>query len=67
MSIERCQGCCQIIDTDFDVECYVPDPRHSLAGFPDTILCEGCRETLGEAEPNFPIPNETEVVHERAR
>lgn len=46
MSIIRCQGhnCITPIDTDQDVECAIPDPRHSLAGHPDIILCPRCRE-----------------------
>lgn len=44
MSMDRCCKCDRIIDTDFDLECYVPDPRHSLAGHPDICVCESCRE-----------------------
>lgn len=46
MSIVRCDraGCERVIDTDKDDECVVPDPRHSIAGHPDLILCRPCRE-----------------------
>lgn len=44
MSIDRCSRCDRLIDTDYDLECYVPDPRHSLAGHPDICVCESCRE-----------------------
>lgn len=44
MSMDRCSRCSRIIDTDYDLECYVPDPRHSLAGHPDICVCERCRE-----------------------
>ena len=44
MSMDRCQRCDAYIDTDFDLECYQPDPRHSLKGFPDICICERCRE-----------------------
>ncbi len=44
MSIDRCSRCDRLIDTDYDLECYVPDPRHSLVGHPDICVCESCRE-----------------------
>lgn len=46
MSVVRCQGrnCIVQVDTDLDTECAIPDPRHSLAGHPDIILCSRCRE-----------------------
>lgn len=46
MSVERCSkpGCNRQVDTDLDTECVQPDPRHSLAGHPDIILCPNCRE-----------------------
>lgn len=48
MSIVRCQkpGCNRQIDTDLDTECVVEDPRQSLAGHPDLIICEPCRDKL---------------------
>lgn len=48
MSVLRCDGagCSKQVDTDLDSECAVDDPRHSLAGHPDLILCENCREKL---------------------
>lgn len=52
-SIARCQfrGCNAPIDTDLDDEAVQPDPRHSLAGHPDIIICKPCREKqLAEQE-----------------
>jgi hypothetical protein len=48
MSIIRCEGpgCNAPIDTDQDAEFLVPDPRHSLAGHPDLILCTNCRAKI---------------------
>ena len=43
MSIDICCRCDAYVDTDFDCDCYVPDPRHSLKGYPDMCLCENCR------------------------
>lgn len=45
MSIDRCSECNAPVDTDFDGDCYQPDPRHSLKGFPDICLCKRCRES----------------------
>ena len=41
MSCLRCEGCSEIIDTDYDVEAYVrfTDGR-------ERWLCEGCRNDL---------------------
>ena len=44
MSIDRCYRCDNIVDTDFDLDCYVPDPRMSLKPHPDICICERCRE-----------------------
>ena len=48
MSMDRCKLCDCYIDTDDDPDCYQPDPRHSLTGFPDVCVCERCRE--GDAD-----------------
>jgi hypothetical protein len=44
MSMDTCSKCDRPVDTDFDLDCYVPDPRHSLKGYPDICICERCRE-----------------------
>ncbi len=45
MSMDRCAHCGAHVDTDFDLECYVPDPRHSIRHHhPDICICERCRE-----------------------
>ena len=44
MSMDRCERCGNSVDTDFDDDCYQPDPRHSLKSFPDICVCERCRE-----------------------
>jgi hypothetical protein len=44
MSMDRCDRCGAPVDTDFDLDCYQPDPRHSLKPFPDICICERCRE-----------------------
>ena len=44
MSIDICCRCEAYVDTDFDAECYVPDPRMSLKPYPDICLCENCRD-----------------------
>ena len=60
MSMDRCCQCSRPVDTDFDLECYQPDPRHSLAGHPDICICENCREECedehGDGEPDFSAP-----------
>lgn len=52
MSVIRCQGrnCITPIDTDLDTECVIDDPRHSLAGHPDLILCPRCRQRLADEQ-----------------
>ena len=54
MSIDRCNRCDAFIDTDFDLECYVPDPRYSLKNHPDICVCERCREELDREPPRMP-------------
>ena len=44
MSMDRCSRCGDPVDTDFDDDCYQPDPRHSLKGYSDICICERCRE-----------------------
>lgn len=44
MSIDICHYCDRPVDTDVDCDCYEPDPRHSLKGYPDICVCERCRE-----------------------
>lgn len=41
MSVERCDECERPIDTDHDVECYVP--LHPF-GWPYRVLCHVCRD-----------------------
>lgn len=71
MSIERCEGCCALIDTDFDSECYVEignmrSMTHTMA------LCEVCR-CLSEVEAERNASQQAwwenmaeEAAHERA-
>lgn len=44
MSIDICCKCDQPVDTDFDGDCYIPDPRHPIKGGWDSCYCERCRE-----------------------
>ena len=44
MSWYKCHYCFQIFNSDFDPDCFQPDPRHSLKGYPDIVICEACRE-----------------------
>lgn len=44
VSMDICSRCDAPVDTDYDLECYVPDPRHSLKPFHDICICERCRE-----------------------
>jgi hypothetical protein len=44
MSMDRCSKCSALVDTDFDLDCYVPDPRHPIKGGWDSCVCERCRE-----------------------
>lgn len=53
MSIDICDRCDAPVDTDFDADCYQPDPRHSLKGFPDVCVCERCRERAAEQDQNM--------------
>jgi hypothetical protein len=41
MSVERCDDCERAIDTDMDVECYIPLGPGS---FFFAVLCHVCRE-----------------------
>jgi len=50
MSMDRCDSCGANVDTDFDMDCYQPDPRHSLKGYPDICICERCREMEAERD-----------------
>ena len=55
MSIDICCRCDAYVDTDFDCDCYQPDPRMSLHGaHPDICVCERCRER--EEEDNARTP-----------
>ena len=44
MSIDICCKCDAPVDTDFDGDCYIPDPRHPIKGGWDSCYCERCRE-----------------------
>lgn len=44
MSMDTCNYCCRPVDTDLDTDCYEPDPRMSLKGYPDICVCKWCRE-----------------------
>ncbi len=44
MSIDRCSNCGRNVDTDTDDDCYQPDPRMSLKGYPDICICKWCRD-----------------------
>ena len=52
MSMDRCTYCNRPVDTDFDSECYLPDPRHSLCGHPDICICEVCRDSADHDTPD---------------
>lgn len=56
MSVLRCDGsgCSNQVDTDLDIESAIPDPRHSLAGHPDLILCPKCRQRQLDEQENTP-------------
>jgi hypothetical protein len=48
MSMDRCDECERPIDTDFDVECYVP---HSDGSYEKgRVLCHVCRARSGSTE-----------------
>ena len=42
MSIDVCKYCSAYVDTDFDADCYIPDPAHSIKAGWDMCLCERC-------------------------
>ena len=44
MSIDVCCKCSAYVDTDFDCDCYIPDPRHPIKGGWDSCYCERCRD-----------------------
>lgn len=49
MSIERCEACSAIIDTDFDDGCYIE--VGNMRRVSDVlILCEACRQDREEIE-----------------
>jgi hypothetical protein len=48
MSMDRCDYCGWLVDTDDDTDCYLPDPRMSLRDFPDICVCERCRGKMEE-------------------
>lgn len=54
MSMDRCNGCDRLIDTDFDLDCYRmnSDPKRLWGDKGDygdypICLCEWCREEQG--------------------
>jgi len=56
MSMDRCNRCDRVIDTDYDLDCYMPD---------DECVCESCREhdftpcdSCGELVPNDLVKRE---------
>lgn len=44
MSLDRCFRCTRLVNTDFDLDCYRPDPRYSIFVRPDICVCETCRD-----------------------
>ena len=50
MSMDVCSKCDAYVDTDFDLDCYVPDPRHPIKGGWDSCICEACRDRIAEQE-----------------
>lgn len=54
MSIDRCKGCDGLVDIDADPDSIVADPRHSLAGHPDIVICKACREHEQEERERAP-------------
>lgn len=62
MSVMRCEGCSDLIDTDGEVECWCDAKDFPLPsrfrGSDGAMLCEGCRETA--------IEQLEEIAHEVA-
>lgn len=48
MSMVNCTRCDRYIDSDDDPDCFVDDPRHSLKGNVEIILCEPCRDKAAD-------------------
>jgi len=44
MSLDKCEYCRSIVDTDDDPDCYQPYPSMPLKDVPDICVCEPCRE-----------------------
>lgn len=44
MSMDRCSACERLVDTDEDLDCYVPGEGIMK---PNRCICEFCREDLG--------------------
>lgn len=55
MSMDRCATCSRLIDTDFDLDCYIDtSPTTTIC------LCEACREKA-EAKPDPRDPDYSRV------
>ncbi len=48
MSMDRCCKCDGLVDTDFDLDCYIPYPAHHVKAGWDMCVCERCQEIDAE-------------------
>lgn len=48
MSMDRCCKCDRPVDTDFDLDCYIPYPAHHVKAGWDMCVCERCQEIDAE-------------------